>query len=978
MNRTSAYISAVFQTIGLMVIALFVMIGPLLAQNTEPISVGREDTALDLTRAVTIYRDRGESLVVSTAPDAEGIVRTVEVQATQPETSGDWAVFVLTNTSDVQVDRQLVAPHFRMVNSGVFLPDLGSPRIAAITPSSGFQLERVDSDDADIFSITLDPGAVVTLVAELSSNNLPQLYLWDEAEYKDIVNSYTLYNGIVIGISGLLALFLTILLVIRGNTSFAASAVLAWAALGYVLIDFGFASQFNLISVTDMPRWRAFGEVAIVFALALFMFTHLSLNRWDNKLTIVSWSWLAGMVVLLGLSAIEPNLGAGIARLAIAATAVMGFALLLFLSIRGFDRAIMLLPTWSLLLCWTIAGLLTVTGAVDNDIVQPALAGGLIMIILLIGITIIQSAFAGGAFQQTLFSDTELQALAIRGSSDMVWDWDVARDRVVTKPDLGRVIGLGRNALHGPIKTWLQYMHLDDKERFRTTLDSVVESGKGRIDMNVRLRASDTRYEWFNVRARPVVSGDGKVIRCIGMTSNISGQKRMEERLLQDAVHDNLTGLPNKGLFLDRAQSSLLLGRMFETIVPTLIIIDIDNFSDMIDRLGVQGSDNLLMTIGRRLRIHLRSEETLARVGSDRFGVLVTARTEAGEIAALSEAMLKAIRTPTTYADQEIKLTASLGLATWNSDVTNAEALFRDAEIALVQAKRYGGNRIEPFRPAFRDRTSNSVHLEADLRRALERNEIGLVYQPIVNAETGDVAGLEAVMRWVHPRRGIVPPAEFLGIAENSDLIIPLGNRAIELVAEQLTDWEALGADFGLFVGINVWPQQLKSAGFVSAVRAIMTKYPQRNHRIMLEFTETGIMSDPEHNARRLSELKAAGLDLALDDFGAGISSVAYLADLEFDLVKIDKQIVNRYGAKGAFMQSLIDMAHALDMRVVAEAADISLQRDALQSMGADFAQSYATSAAMTPEDALRILMEASAKADRSSRDGSSEPLAAQ
>ncbi|MEO1701223.1 MAG: GGDEF and EAL domain-containing protein [Pseudomonadota bacterium] len=955
------------------------MAAPSMAQKkSEPISVGRDDTALDLTKAITIYRERGESFIVDTPADAEGIVRQVEVQATEPLTSGNWAVVTLTNTSEVQLDRQLVAPHFRMVNSGVFMPDLGSPRIAAITPSSGFQLERVDSNDADIFSITLDPGAVITLVAELSSDALPQLYLWDEAGYKDIVNSYTLFNGIVIGISGLLALFLTILLVIRGNTSFAASAVLAWAALGYVIVDFGFASQFNLITVTEMPRWRAISEVAIVFAMALFMFTHLSLNRWDNRLTIVSWSWLAAMAALIALSVFEPNLGAGIARLAIATTSILGFVLLVVMSIRGFDRAIMLLPTWSLLLCWTLAGFLTVTGAIDNDIVQPALAGGLIMIILLIGITIIQSAFAGGAFQQTLFSDTELQALAIRGSSDMVWDWDVTRDRVVTKPDLGRVIGLGRNALHGPIKTWLQYMHLDDKERFRTTLDSVVEGGKGRVDMNVRLRASDTRYDWFNVRARPVVSGDGKVIRCIGMTSNISAQKRMEERLLQDAVHDNLTGLPNRGLFLDRTQSSLHLCRMMETIVPTIIIVDIDGFSDIIERFGVQGSDNLLMTLSRRLRIHLRSEETLARVGSDRFGILVTTRTEAGEIAALAEAMLKAIRTPTTYADQEIRLTASLGLATWNDDVANAEALYRDAEIALVQAKRYGGNRIEPFRPAFRDRSSNSVHLEADLRRALERNEIGLVYQPIFDAQTGDVAGLEAIMRWVHPRRGIVPPAEFLGIAENSDLIVPLGNRAIELVAEQLTDWEAIGGDFGLFVGVNVWPQQLKTPGFVSAVRAIMTKYPQRNHRIMLELTETGIMSDPEHNARRLSELKTIGIDLALDDFGSGISSVSYLADLEIDLVKIDKQIVNRHGGKGAFMQSLIDMAHALDMLVIAEAADANRQREALNSMGANYTQSYATSAAMTPEDALRVLMNASAKADRTAALDPSEPLAAQ
>ncbi|MEL6435576.1 MAG: sensor domain-containing phosphodiesterase, partial [Pseudomonadota bacterium] len=286
-------------SIALAIIAIFTLaLVETYAQNIEPISVGRDDTALDLTRAVTTYRDRGEALRVSTAPDADGIVRTVEVQATQPETAGDWAVFVLTNTSDVQIDRQLVAPHFRLVGSGLIWPDLGSQRIAAITPSSGFQLERVPADDADIFAITLDPGAVITLVAEMASPALPQLYLWSEDEYKDIVNSYTLYHGIVIGISGLLALFLTILFVVRGSAGFAATALLAWAALGYVLIDFGFASQFRLITNDDLPRWRAASEVAIVSALALFMFAHLSLNRWDNRLKYFSWSWLMAMAAL--------------------------------------------------------------------------------------------------------------------------------------------------------------------------------------------------------------------------------------------------------------------------------------------------------------------------------------------------------------------------------------------------------------------------------------------------------------------------------------------------------------------------------------------------------------------------------------------------------------------------------------------------------------------------------------------------------
>jgi hypothetical protein len=238
------------------------------ASALEPISIGRNAEALDLSRAVTIYRNRGDTFQISTAPGIDGIVRTIEVQATQPGTDGHWAVFALANTTETQIDRLIVAPHFRLVGSNFFWPDLGSKRIVAITPSEGFALDRVESTDADIFSITLNPGAVVTFVAELASPNLPQVYLWEATQYKDIVNSYTLYRGIVLGIAGLLALFLTILFVVRGTSMFPAAAALAWAVLAYICVDFGFIDRFFDVPVEDVPLWRAMSEVSLAATLA--------------------------------------------------------------------------------------------------------------------------------------------------------------------------------------------------------------------------------------------------------------------------------------------------------------------------------------------------------------------------------------------------------------------------------------------------------------------------------------------------------------------------------------------------------------------------------------------------------------------------------------------------------------------------------------------------------------------------------------
>src|SRR5690606_7154612 len=203
-------------------------------------------------------------------------------------------------------------------------------------------------------------------------------------------------------------------------------------------------------------------------------------------------------------------------------------------------------------LVWLVGSWMAMNGILDNDIVQPALGGGLILIILLIGFTVMQHAFAGSGFHQGLFSDVERQALAVVGSGDTVFDWDVLRDRVVTNPDISLQLGLPRNSLGGPARNWLPVLHADDRDTFRTTLDVVLEHRRGRIAHSFRLRGADGHYHWFALRARPVIGSDGEIIRCVGTLVDVTEQKKAEERLLHDAVHDNLTGLPNRELFINR------------------------------------------------------------------------------------------------------------------------------------------------------------------------------------------------------------------------------------------------------------------------------------------------------------------------------------------------------------------------------------------------------------------------------------------
>ncbi len=925
----------------------------------EPIKIARDDVALDLSRAVEIHHNQGENFQVSTAPGADGIVRRIEVEANDKRSTGDWAVFALANTTDQQLDRLIVAPHFRMVNSGIFWPDLGSTRISAITPSEGFALDRQASPDADVFRVTLNPGTVVTFVAELASPKLPQVYLWEPDAYKDTINSYTLYRGIVIGIAGLLALFLTILFVVKGTSMFPATAALAWAVLAFICVDFGFLTKIIEITPGNEQMWRAASEVALAATLVVFLFAYLNLNRWHGHFSYGALAWILGLVLIAGVAIIDPPVAAGIARLSFAATALAGLCLIVMLSIRGYDRAIMLIPSWVMILVWLVGSWMAVTGMLDNDIAQPALGGGLILIILLIGFTVMQHAFAGGALHQGLLSDLERQALAVAGSGDTVWDWDVLRDRVVTHPDISQQLGLAPNSLNGPARNWLPLLHAEDRDTFRTTLDVVLEHRRGRVAQNFRLRGADGHYHWFSLRARPIIGSDGEVIRCVGTMVDVTEEKKAEERLLHDAVHDNLTGLPNRELFMNRLETIISIARTEEKIRPTVFVIDIDRFKYVNDGLGISAGDTILLTVARRLHRLLKPKDSLSRFSGDQFALMLLSEQDPARIASVAEAIKRAISAPITFAKREIVLTASIGLITWTTDQASAGDLVKDAELAMYQAKRFGGDRIEPFRPAFRTVGTDRLQFESDLRRAIERREFTLAYQPIVRLEDNSVAGFEALLRWEHPRRGMIPPADFIPVAENCGLIVQLGLFAMQKAAEDLDAWQKQIGDAPLSVSVNLSSRQLIRRDLVSDVRSVITRSTLKPRCLRLELTESLVMDNPEQTAHVLTRLKQLGIGLSLDDFGTGYSSLSYLTRFPFDTIKIDKAFVDDTSPKRTvLLRSMINMAHELGLSVVAEGITDPSDALELRQMGCEYVQSFAFGAPMAGDAALKLLKE--------------------
>ncbi|AQX30350.1 EAL domain-containing protein [Bartonella schoenbuchensis] len=928
------------------------------AQAIEPIKISPQDTAIDLSKAIEIHHTNNPIFQTSTAPGPDGIIWRIEVQANNENFSGSWAVFALANPTDEQIDRLIVAPHYRIANSGLFWPDLGSTRIQSITPNEGFSLDRQASTNSDIFRITLNPGAVITFVAELNSANLPKIYLWKPEAYKDTINSYTLYHGILLGISGLLALLLTVLFVVRGTGLFPATAAVAWAILFYIGIDFNFLNKLFAITPTIEPIWRASTEIALAATLFIFLFTYLCLNRWHYHFSYGAIIWIIALCGLGTFAIYDPTRAAGIARVSFGLTTILGIILISYFSIRRYDRAIMLIPTWLLISFWSIAAFACIEGYLDNDIIQPALAGGLVLTVLLISFTIMQQTFSHDAFYEGIFSDLEQQALAAKGAGNIIWDWDVERDRIVVHPDMTPLFGTEAHKLNGTMNDWISALHHDDREHFHAMLDIILKNKKGRIDQIFRLSCGGGHYHWFSLRASPaIVKKDGKVTRVIGTIINITNHKKAEERLLHNAIYDNLTGLPNKQIFLDRLQHYISLAKVNIKIKPTVLMIDFDNFRQINHKLGIAVGDTVLLIIARRLSRLINTQDTLTRLFADRFAIILLSEIEPQKIAAFVNHLHKTISAPISLAEQEISLSTSIGLVTWNECRLNAKDIFHDSELAMIQAKQMGGNDIVPFRPNFRTLGLKHNNIEHDIHSAIKHNEIKILYHPIFNLSDGQIIGFEAIVEWHHPYHGNLNVNDFIKIVESEQITTDLAQFIIDNAIADLIKIKKKCAQQPFFISINLPSVEMIHPNFISQLRSTLLRNPLNKGHLMIEVSEFVLRKNPEQSAHFLEQIKALGMNLALDHFGTGYSSLAYLVRYPFDMVKLDRSFVSLDSPKKKLvLKSIINMATDLNLQIIAEGVEDEKVALFLRQEGCKYIQSTIITKPITAEELITLI----------------------
>ena len=940
------------------------------------IEVGNDTERIEISALGEGHDPHGDTLQIETVPGADGVRGRMSVQAVTPGTSPSWFVFALTNTTDKPLERWLVADRYATVGSGVVWPDLDARRIDAVTPSVGYVPERIKNDRADVFRLTLEAGQTVTFVAELASDRFTRLYLWKAVEYEQKNRDRQLFNGIMLGITGLLAIFLTAVFAANHKAIFPAAAVFTWCVLAYLCVDFGFWHKLFNVRPEENAQYRAAGEAAMAAALLVFLHTFLRLGSWHGFVRMLLGLWIAAQLVLVALAFVDPRLAATFARLSSIAIAGIGAMLTLFLAMRGQDRALSLVPTWMLLFVWLFGAGATFIGRLSGDIVVFGLTAGLVLIVVLVGFTVTQYAFRT---MEPLYGvqpgEQQLRSLAIDGAGAGVWEWAARRDETKVGPVVEAMLGLKPGELSTKTDEFAKHMHPGDRERYKLLLWSVKERAGGELRTEFRMRHADSSYRWFELEAASVPTADHRNLRCVGLMREVTDTKRAQERLMHDAVHDSLSGLPNRELFLDRLAIAAKRAALEPLIRPAVLYIDIDKFKGVNSSLGLVVGDSLLLNIARRLERHLGPQDTLGRVGGDQFALLLMSQSDPRELAMLAEHVRRSLRAPISIAGQEIVLTASIGIALYDGPDDEPAALLREAEIAMYRAKRGGPDRIEIFNASMREEADGRVALEADLRRAVEKRQLRLVYQPIYYLPTETLAGFEALLRWDHPTRGVLNPPDFMPVAEESDLIVKLGSFVLARAVREASRWQKdfPRPDNPLFVSVNVSSRHLFRPELVNEVRHILGRAVIPKGSLRLELTESLVMENPERATQVLRQLVEAGAGLSLDDFGAGYSSLSYLNQFSFDTVKVDRaflHIGDESGTGSVVLRSIVALSHELGKKVVAEGVETEDDVAFLRTVGCEYGQGLYYGEPKAEREALQLVKD-ERRAERRMKKGS-------
>jgi diguanylate cyclase (GGDEF)-like protein/PAS domain S-box-containing protein len=551
---------------------------------------------------------------------------------------------------------------------------------------------------------------------------------------------------------------------------------------------------------------------------------------------------------------------------------------------------------------------------------------------------ITDSKLAELALRRSEASLAEAQRLARLGS----WEWDLTSNDLTWSDELYRVFGVDRGTWDATYEHILDLIHPDDRLRVDALVAASI-TNTAPFECEFRVSLSNGALRTVHARATFAVSDAGRRVVMRGTAQDITERKVLEEQLRFQAFHDSLTGLPNRALVNDRLTHALDRARRLDTQVAVLFI-DFDNFKLINDGLGHGAGDEFLTAAARRLETTIREGDTAGRFGGDEFACVLEDLEDVTDAHAIADRIAARIRAPFVLDGREVAVTASIGIAMTEVPVAKPEDLFRHADLALYAAKRAGKARIVAFEPTMNNLAWNRLELEADLRKAVEEEQLSLVYQPIVQLATGRIVGAEALLRWQHPTRGPVSPVEFIPIAEETDLIFPLERWVLAAACRQAAMWQAQGQMRDLSLSVNLSARQFEEPALVEIVADTLTASGLAAPRLTLEITERVALSTEGLTTASLAALKALGVRLAVDDFGTGYSGLSALRNAPLDSVKIDRAFVAKLGVSERdteIARAVVALAGALGMQTTAEGVETAEQAAMLRELGCTYAQGF-------------------------------------
>ena len=546
--------------------------------------------------------------------------------------------------------------------------------------------------------------------------------------------------------------------------------------------------------------------------------------------------------------------------------------------------------------------------------------------------------------EKKLYESEQRYIATSKGANDGLWDWNLISNNIYFSTRWKVMIGCNESDIGDHPDDWFNRVHPNDKDRLKQTLSMHLQGETQHFECEYRILQEDGSTHWFLARGLAIYNEINQPERIAGSQTDITEYYRIRDQLTHDALHDSMTGLPNRVLLMDRIEQAIKNLKRNEHQMCAVLFLDLNRFKAINDSLGHTAGDQLLIEVSRRLRNCLRDEDTVARLGGDEFVVLINNIQNSETAIVTAKKITQTLNEPFQIGENEIFTSASIGIAIGGSDYQSGDELLRDADTAMYAAKHSSQRSYEIFGSDMRVYTIDKLLLETELKRAMERQELVLLYQPILSLIDRQLVGFEALLRWHHPKRGIVSPLDFIPLAEETGLIVPIGWWVLREACHQIYSWNLKYPDFhNLSISVNISSKQFNQDDFVETLQSISQDVGISLSNLKLEITEGTIMVDSISIAQKLKQIKSLGIELMMDDFGTGYSSLNYLQKFPIDSLKIDQSFVSQISCEDSFeiVKAIVSLAHNLKMQVVAEGVESEDQANCLHDLGCEYAQGY-------------------------------------